>query len=87
MTQTESRLVAVVHQGEIVERMGGIHPDTKEDFLRLRRFLRNGDGMHQLPSEDKDIIRGAAEDLQWRSLPFDRFWTLVEQRKISVVSP
>ncbi len=86
MTQTGSSLVVVVHHGEIVERMGSIHQDTKENLGRLRRYLKNGDGMHQIPPESKDIIRGATKDLQWRSLPFDRFWGLVEQQRISVVA-
>lgn len=86
MAQTESRLVVVAHNGEIVERMGGVQPDTKEDLRRLRWFIKSGDGLNRLPSESKDIIRGAAEDLQWRSLPFDQFWGMVEQKKISVVS-
>ncbi len=86
MKQTGRSLVVVVHHGEIVTRMGGIHPDTKEDLIRLRKFLKNGDGMHQFPPESKDILRGAAKDLQWHSLPFDQFWEIIEQKKISVVS-
>lgn len=86
MTPVQSRLVVVAHNGEVVERMGGVQPDTKEDLRRLRGFIKNGDGLNRIPSESKDIIRGAAEDLKWRSLPFDQFWGMVEQKKISVVS-
>lgn len=85
MTQSGSSLAVVIHRGSIVERVGAVQPDTELNLQRLRRFMVDGDGLNQLPSEEKDIIRGSAGDFQWLTMPFDAFSALVEQRKITVV--